>query len=115
MPHHPENKNMLEGKFKPRRYKGRQYGGGIAGMYSKKPYMIPVNPHTATEESRGKVGKQATPMAAVEERAKEDLNEEIRDNVPYVPVGNIFVCLFVCLFIAARAIFQLSGGCHHYR
>jgi hypothetical protein len=24
-----------------------------------------------------------------------------------------FVCLF--LFIAARAIFQLSGGCHHYR
>jgi hypothetical protein len=20
-----------------------------------------------------------------------------------------------CLFIAARAIFQLSGGCHHYR
>jgi hypothetical protein len=26
-----------------------------------------------------------------------------------------FVCLFVCLLIAARAIFQLSGGCHHYR
>ena len=25
------------------------------------------------------------------------------------------VCLFVCLFIAAWAIFQLSGGCHHYR
>jgi hypothetical protein len=23
--------------------------------------------------------------------------------------------LFVCLFIAARTIFQLSGGCHHYR
>jgi hypothetical protein len=23
--------------------------------------------------------------------------------------------LFVCLFIAARAIFQLSGGCRHYR
>jgi hypothetical protein len=22
-------------------------------------------------------------------------------------------CLFVCLLIAARAIFQLSGGCHH--
>jgi hypothetical protein len=21
----------------------------------------------------------------------------------------------VCLFIAAQAIFQLSGGCHHYR
>jgi hypothetical protein len=25
------------------------------------------------------------------------------------------VCLFVYLFIAARAIFQLSGDCHHYR
>jgi hypothetical protein len=24
-------------------------------------------------------------------------------------------CLFVSLFIAAWAIFQLSGGCHHYR
>jgi hypothetical protein len=24
-------------------------------------------------------------------------------------------CLFACLFIAAWAIFQLSGGCHHYR
>jgi hypothetical protein len=23
--------------------------------------------------------------------------------------------IFVCLFIAARAIFQLPGGCHHYR
>jgi hypothetical protein len=22
-------------------------------------------------------------------------------------------CLYVCLFIATRAIFQLSGGCHH--
>jgi hypothetical protein len=26
-----------------------------------------------------------------------------------------WICLFVCLFIVARAIFQLSGGCHHYR
>jgi hypothetical protein len=24
-------------------------------------------------------------------------------------------CLFVCLFWVARAIFQLSGDCHHYR
>jgi hypothetical protein len=23
--------------------------------------------------------------------------------------------LFVCLFWVARAIFQLSGDCHHYR
>jgi hypothetical protein len=26
-----------------------------------------------------------------------------------------FIGSFVCLFIAARAIFQLSGGCHLYR
>ena len=45
-------KNMLEGKFYPQRYKGRQTGGGIAGMYSKKPYMIPVNPHAPVQESR---------------------------------------------------------------
>jgi hypothetical protein len=25
-----------------------------------------------------------------------------------------FVYLFACLFIVRRAIFQLSGGCHHY-
>lgn len=34
--------NMIEGKFKPERYKTRQIGGGISGMYSNKPYMIPV-------------------------------------------------------------------------
>jgi hypothetical protein len=27
----------------------------------------------------------------------------------------LFVCLFVCLFWVARAIFQLSGDCHHCR
>lgn len=48
---------MVEGKFNPRTYKGRQFGSGIAGMYSKKPYMIPVNPHTTVEESKEMVGK----------------------------------------------------------
>jgi hypothetical protein len=37
--------------------------------------MIPVNPHTSVEESKEVQGKPVTPMAAVEERAKEDLNE----------------------------------------
>jgi hypothetical protein len=26
-----------------------------------------------------------------------------------------YFCLFVCLFIDTSAIFQLSGGCHHYQ
>jgi hypothetical protein len=32
--------------------------------------------------------------------------------IPYFPTDSY---MFVCLFIAARAIFQLSGGCHHCR
>lgn len=82
-------KNMVDGNFNPRSYKGRQSGSGIAGMYSKKPYMIPVNPHITVEEPKEIFGKQVTPMVAVEERAKEDLKEEMRDNVPHVPVASI--------------------------
>lgn len=82
-------KNMVDENFNPRSYKGRQSEGGIAGMYSKKPYMIPVNPHITVEEPKEIFGKQVTPMVAVEERAKEDLKEEMRDNVPHVPVDSI--------------------------
>lgn len=39
-------------------------------MFYKKPYMIPVNPHTTEEKTNEIVGKQVTPMAAVGERAK---------------------------------------------
>lgn len=66
--------NMMAGKLNLRSFKGRQSGGGIAGMYSKKPYMIPVNPHTTEEKTNEIVGKQITPMAAVEERAKKKIN-----------------------------------------
>lgn len=69
-----EYRNVLPkydgGKIDIRSFKGRQSGSGIAGMYSKKPYMIPVNPHITVEESKEIFGKQVTPMAAVEERAK---------------------------------------------
>lgn len=82
-------KNMVDGNFNPRSYKGRQSGSGIAGMYSKKPYMIPVNPHITVEEPKEIFSKQVTPMVAVEERAKEDLKEEMRYNVPHVPVASI--------------------------
>ena len=82
-------KNMLEGKFNPAQYRDRQIGGGgIAGMYAKKPYMIPVNPHITTEpEEKLVVGQQVNPVTAVEERAKSDLKESIQDNKPHIPIA----------------------------
>lgn len=82
-------KNMIEGKFNPGQYRGRQTGGGsgIAGMYAKKPYMIPVNPHVTPEpEEKVVVGKQVSPVTAVEERAKSDLKDAIEDNKPHIPI-----------------------------
>lgn len=80
-------KNMMNGKFHPTQYRGRQSGGGIAGMYAKKPYMIPVNPHVSHEQdSNTVVGKHVTPVAAVEERAKSEMKEAIKEKSPHVPI-----------------------------
>lgn len=81
--------NMMEGKFNPGRYRGRQIGGGgIAGMYAKKPYMIPVNPHVTKEPvEKVVVGKQVSNVTAVEERAKSDLKDAIDDKKPHVPIS----------------------------
>lgn len=77
--------NMFEGGFKPSKYRGRQTVGRIGGMFSKKPYMIPVNPHLSRKESIDQVvGKHVTPMAAVEERAKEEMKEAIKEKIPHV-------------------------------
>ena len=48
------------GKFNPAQYRRRQTGGGgIVGMYAKRPYMIPVNPHVTSEsEEKVVVGQQ---------------------------------------------------------
>lgn len=82
--------NMLDGQFRPGKYRGRQTGGGIGNMYSRKPYMIPVNPHLSSKESNEQVvGKHVTPMAAVEERAKVEMKEAIKENVPHVPEKTI--------------------------
>jgi hypothetical protein len=35
---------MMDGQFRPGKYKGGQTDDGIGGMFSKKPYMIPINP-----------------------------------------------------------------------
>jgi hypothetical protein len=61
----------------------------IARMYSKKPYILPVNPHTPVQESKEVMGKRVTPVETVKERAKRDLREEIDKNVPYFPANSI--------------------------
>ena len=60
---------MMEGKFNP-----GFYIGGIANMYSKKPYIVPVNRHvTAEPEKKVVVRKTGSATEAVEERAKSEL------------------------------------------
>ena len=81
-------KNMIDGKFNPGSYRGSQVGGGIANMYSKKPYMIPVNRHVTTEpEKTVVVGKTISATEAVEERAKSELKDAIHDYQPPVTVN----------------------------
>lgn len=79
--------NMIDGKFNPGHYQGRQTGGGIANMYAKKPYMVPVNPHvTIKPEEKVVVGNKVTPVAAMEERAKSQLKNAIKGDMPHVPL-----------------------------
>jgi hypothetical protein len=33
----------------------------------------------------------------------------------FIGKHSIYYNMVACLLVAARAIFQLSGGCHHYR
>ncbi|MEW8548690.1 MAG: hypothetical protein AB2693_34750 [Candidatus Thiodiazotropha sp.] len=81
-------KNMIDGKLNPAYYRGHQSGGGIANMYSKRLYMIPVNLHVTTEaEQKIVVGKEVTPTAAVEDRARSEFKETIQDGAPHVPLG----------------------------
>ena len=81
-------KNMIDGKFNPGYYRGRQSGGGIANMYAKKPYMVPVNPHVTKEpEQKLVVGKEVTLTAAVEDRARSEFKEAIQDEAPHVPLA----------------------------
>ncbi|OWF34473.1 hypothetical protein KP79_PYT03496 [Mizuhopecten yessoensis] len=90
---------MMRGTFDPGHYRGRQSGRGIAGMYSKKPYMIPVNPHVAPEnENKIVIGKQVTPTAAVEERAKAEMKEAVKEDTPHVPVGKKYKMQQNCFF-----------------
>lgn len=79
-------RDLAEGKINHGHYRGRQYGGaGIAGMYAKKSYMIPVPPN-AKEPEKIVVGQQVTPIAAGVERAKSKLKDAIREDRPHVPI-----------------------------
>ena len=80
--------NMIDGKFHPGYYRGRQSGGGIANMYTKKPYMVPVNRHVTIEpEQKIVVGKEVSPTAAAEDRARSEFKEAIQDGAPHVPLA----------------------------
>ena len=80
-------KNMTGGKFNPYNYRNKQRGGGIANMYSTKPYMIPVNPHIEEEQDvKIVVGKNVTPTEAVEDRSKAEYVETVKAQQPHVPV-----------------------------
>ena len=77
-------RDLRDGKIDHRRYRGRQTGGaGIAGMYAKKSYLIPVPSY---EREKIVVGQQVTPVAAALERAKSELKDAIRDDRPHVPI-----------------------------
>ena len=50
--------------------------------------MVPVNPNVTTEPERKLVvGKEVTPTAAAEDRARLEFKEAIQDGTPHVPLG----------------------------
>lgn len=78
--------NMLNGKFKPEKSKNRQVGGGIGGMYSNKPLMVPVKTRVDDSEKTKQTVKEVTPTAAIEERAKSEFKDAVKKDAPRVPI-----------------------------
>ena len=78
-------KQLNSGNVELPKYKRRQKGGGIGGMYKRRRYTIPVN-----VKKRDKVvaGTQVTPVAAALERAKSQLRTAIKENRPHVSVSD---------------------------
>lgn len=76
--------NMMKDQINPYVYNGKQRGGGITNMYSKKSFMIPVNEY-AKEIEKIVVGDQITPVEAVEQRAQVNLNEAIQEEKTHIP------------------------------
>lgn len=78
--------NMINGKFK--RGKSNQVAGGIGGMYSNKPYMIPISQYKSEtiQKPLPMIGNEVSPIAAIEERAKSEFKDAIKDEAPRVPI-----------------------------
>ena len=75
-------KNMAEKKFNPYKYKPKQVG---RGMIRRKSYVIPLRPHSQLETAN--LIPQGTPVAAVEERAKTEHINDVKNGVPFVKVA----------------------------
>ena len=75
-------KNMAEKKFNPYKYKPNQRGRGWS---YKKSYRIPVRPHSKLDVEP--IAQLATPLAAVEERVKEEYKKDVKEGNPHVTPG----------------------------
>ena len=71
-------KNMAEKKINPYKYRPIQKGRGWS---YKKSYRIPVRPHSQIEIQP--TVPLVTPVAALEERAKYQYNEEVKEGNPH--------------------------------
>lgn len=76
-------KNMAEKKFNPYRYKPKQIG---RGRKRQRSYVIPLRPHSQLESTVNST--HVTPIAAVEERAKTEHANDIKEGVPSVKVDS---------------------------
>lgn len=76
-------KNMAEKKFDPYKYKPKQIG---RGRKRQRSYVIPLRPHSQLESTVNST--HVTPIAAVEERAKTEHANDIKEGVPSVKVDS---------------------------
>lgn len=68
-------------KFSPYKYKPKQIGRGTKRHRS---YDIPLRPHSQLESPENST--HVTPVAAVEERAKTEHANDVKEGVPFVKV-----------------------------
>ena len=71
--------NMAEKKFNPYKYRPKQKGRGWS---YKNSYRIPLRPHS--EINVQKNVPLVTPVAAIEERVKEEYKKDVMDGNPHV-------------------------------
>ena len=80
---HAFYKNMAEKRFNPYKYRPKQKGRGWG---YKTSYRIPVRPNSEID-IQPKV-PLVTPVAAVEERTKDELKKNIREGNPHIDPQN---------------------------